>query len=147
MNKHVRRGARGLAIVGAVGVLAACGGGGGSQTAGSNPIAPTTKSMADTAVPAGFDFAAFRTPTAVRSSALVADASRFSDPSRTYVSLWYRDASGERQQLAFLTLTALQALDGRGGLSLTLPRDVAAVSYDIYDAAGAATALSGELRS
>lgn len=147
MNKHMRHGARQLAIVGAAGVLAACGGGGGSQTADSATAVPKTTAMAETAVPAGFDFATFRTPTAVRSSALVADASRFADPSRTYVSFWYRDASGERQQLAFLTLTALQALDGRGGLSLTLPRDVAAVSYDIYDAAGAATALSGELRS
>ena len=147
MNKHRRHGASSWAVVGLAGVLAACGGGGGSQTTGSAPVVSAPKAMAETTAPAGFDFASFRTLVAVRSSALVADASRFPHPSRTYISLWYRDASGERQQLAFLTLTALQALDGRGGLSLTLPRDVATVSYEIYDAAGAATALSGELRS
>lgn len=131
-------------------LLAACGGGGGAATdpaVSSAPVAAPARStaLADNPVPAGFDFASTRSLTGLHSTDFVADASRFSDPARTYVSIWQVGASQERQQLALVTLKTLQALDPRGGLVLQVPLQVRSVAYEVYDRQGTATALSGEI--
>lgn len=131
-------------------LLGACGGGGGgaanpvgSSTAAAAPARSTA--LADNPAPAGFDFASTRSLAGLRSTDVVADASRFADPARTYVSIWQVGASQERQQLALVTLKTLQALDPRGGLLLQVPRHVRSLAYEVYDRQGAATALSGEI--
>lgn len=134
-------------------LLAACGGGGGgaSEAGGSAapaaaPAAPTrSTALADNPVPTGFGFAASRTLAGLRSSDFVPDPARFADANRTYVSIWQAGPTQERQQLALLTLKALQAMDARGGLALQVPLHVRGIVYEVYDLRGAETALSGEI--
>lgn len=130
-------------------LLAACGGGGSasSPTTAATPAvaAPRATALADNAAPAGFDFAMARSVAGLRSSELVPDASRYADPARTYVSLWVTGPAQERLQLGLLSLQVLQALDARGGLVLQLPTPVTRVSFEVYDARGAASAQSGEI--
>jgi hypothetical protein len=128
--------------------LAGCGGGGGGAGGDgtSQPAAaPRSTALTETSASAAFDFAGFAALRPLRSIDLVADASRFADPARTYVSIFATGADGQLQQLAFLRLSTLQALDGRGGLSLDLPRDLRSVQFEVYDRGGESTRLTGEL--
>ncbi len=128
-------------VLAAAAAVAGCGGGGDTGTA----TASKSTALADNAAPAGFDFASFERMRPLLSSELVPDPGRFTDPGRTYVSIWATDAGGERQQLAFLRLQALQALDRQGGLRLDLPRTVSVIEFEVYDRHGPSTALSGAI--
>lgn len=138
----------GAAVLASTLGLTACGGGGGGTPAAQVSEAPAARStaLADNPAPAGFDFAGFRNLPGLRSTDLLTAGQRFDDPTRAYVSLWYTDEAGERRQLTLLRLSALQALDDRGGLSLSLPRNVAVLAYEVYDRAGAQSAVTGEIR-
>ena len=112
--------------------LAACGGGG----TGSDPT-PAAKdtSIGSAAAPPSFAYASFKSVTRT-SQQLVDGAGGFSvaNAGRTYVSLWYVDSSGRREQLAFMSLAALRALNDAGGVTVSVPADVTRVRYEIYDA-------------
>jgi hypothetical protein len=134
-------------VLAASAVIAGCGGGGGGSGGGDSAAqTPKSTALADNAAPSGFDFANYAPGRPLLSTDLVPDPARFADASRTYVSLWSTDAAGERQQLAFLRLQAMQALDRRGGLRLDLPRSVAVIGFEVYDRNGPGTALTGEIR-
>ena len=135
-------------VLAAAAAVAGCGGGGeggsGGSESASNP--PKSTALADNVPAAGFDFASFERTRGLLSAELVPDPGRFADPGRTYVSIWVTDTGGQREQLAFLRLQALQALDHQGGLRLDLPRAVAAIGYEVYDRNGPSTGLAGEIR-
>lgn len=122
-------------------------GGGGDTVSPATPAAVPARStaLADNRATPGFDFALVRTVAGLRSNELVPDPAHFSDPARTYVSIWIPAPLEVRLQLAFLNLQVLQALDARGGLVLQLPATVHSVRYEVYDALGAAHSLSGEI--
>ena len=129
--------------------LTACGGGGGggggSASASAGPVVSTALSA--TTVPKSLkQIGAFAPVIKLRASQLLSDPSRFKNPKLTYVTVWYEDASGNRQQLLFMRLAALQALEASGGVSLTLPAHVKRLFFQVYDDGGAATALSGEFK-
>ena len=119
----------------------ACGGGGAASTA--NPAAAST-AIASLKAPAGFSFATSRPRIVVSQQALLA-VGGFSatQPSRTYVSLWYFDASQQRQSVAFMSLSALQSLDAAGGLKLQMPLNSSPLQVEIYDDTAAKTGSLG----
>jgi hypothetical protein len=115
--------------------LAGCGGG-SSGGSGGSPATVKDTSIRLAVAPAGFGFANFKSVT--RSGQQLLDGVggfNVTDPRRTYVSLWYVDAAGARQQLAFMSLAGVQALSAAGGLTVTVPSAVTRVNYEIYDAA------------
>lgn len=126
--------------------LTGCGGGGGgAASASAGPVVSTALSA--TTVPKSLkQISAFAPVFKLRASQLLSDPSRFKNPQLSYVTVWYEDASGNRQQLLFMRLAALQALEASGGVSLTLPAHVKRLFFEIYDSGGAATALTGELK-
>ncbi len=127
--------------------LAACGGGGGAGSGSSAPTAVVNTALSATTVPKSLkQISAFAPVIKLRASQLLSDPSRFKNPKLSYVTVWYEDASGNRQQLLFMRLSALQALEAAGGVSLTVPAHVKRLFFEIYDSGGAATALTGELK-
>lgn len=127
-------------------LIGGCGGGGGDEPSPSTALASVrSTALADNPPPNGFDFALTRTVAGLRSNELVSDAARFADPIHTYVSIWIQGASQQRLQLAFVTLAVLQALDAHGGLVVQLPVGLSRMYFEVYDARGATTALSGEI--
>jgi len=115
-------------------VLASCGGGGGSSAPES--VLPAAARIADTTAPAQFDFSTFEYFVGVTSRVLVSKVPNFAitDAATTYVTVWYVDAAGERQQMLSSTLQALQALDASGGLQIPVPADVTALTFNLYNA-------------
>ena len=95
--------------------------------------------------PAGFDFASVRTTRGVLSTELTskAGAGQFTDPAKSYASIWYLDSQADRQQLALLTLESMRALDPSGGIQLQIPAGISTLSFEIYDKN---SSLTGEMR-
>jgi len=81
--------------------------------------------------PANFDYANF-IQLKLGSAELTAGLS-FAQPERTYVKVWYLASDGSRQQLAFVRLDTLKAMDVSGSLLLEVPRG-ATVQFESYDA-------------
>lgn len=123
-------------VAGLAGFMAACGGGGGGSA--PPPPAPEIK-LAAMAPPAGFSFASFQVSRILRSTDLSFAAGEFADASLSYLSIWYVGPDGNRQQLAFMTLQALRALDANGGFALQVPSHITALAYEIYDKDSTAT--------
>lgn len=123
-------------------VLGACGGGSGAEP--SAAPAPA-RSLVSITPPAGFDFASVRTTRALFSTELTSKASagQFTNPAQSYVSIWYPDSHGDRQQLAFMSLKTMQALDAQGGVKLQVPTGINTLSFELYDKN---SSLTGELR-
>ena len=113
-------------------LLCACGGGGGGG--GSTPTSPSTAVNA-TKAPTGFGFSTFSAKT-LTSTSLVQAVGGFTTTNSTkaYVKLWYLDAASQRQQVMFMSLAALRALDTSGGLPVQVPGGIAALQCEIYDA-------------
>lgn len=113
-------------------LLTACGGGGGG---GSTAIAPAANTaISAMSAPANFSFATLKAQSLSAASVLQAVGGFTSaDVTKTYVKVWYLDASGNRQQLAFLSLAAFQTL-GASGVSFQVPGDIRSLAVEIYDA-------------
>lgn len=124
------------------GILSACGGGGGGGSDAGKPVPVNTSIMDATAAPS-FNFSTFKT-SPLRASALLQAAGGFTvtDASKTYIKVWYLDTSGQRQQLMFMTLAALQAKESTGGIEVKFPGDMTVLKFEIYDAT---TNKSGEV--
>ena len=126
-------------------VLSACGGGGGGSGGEPAPAPTQALSLAGMNPPAGFDFASVRTTRGVLSTELTskAGAGEFTDPAKSYASIWYLDSQADRQQLALLTLESMRALDPSGGIQLRIPAGISTLSFELYDKN---SSLTGELR-
>ena len=122
-------------VIGVAGFIAACGGGGGAAPA----VAPPVTKLAAILPPAGFSFANFQSSKLLLSTDLVFNAGDFVDKALSYVSIWYVGSDGNRQQVAFMTLQALQAMDANGGFKLQVPGYITALAYEIYDNDSTAT--------
>lgn len=110
-------------------LVAGCGGA-GSESASTN----TNSAISALSAPANFDFATFGTH-AVTANGLLNAVGGFTtaDAAKAYVKVWYVNSSGQRNQLAFMSLAALQGL-GSGGISVQAPADIRSLSFEIYDA-------------
>lgn len=121
------------------GFLSACGGGGGDA---SKP-APVNTAIRAASAAQNFNFSTFKSST-LKSSALLQATGGFTviDASKTYINVWYPDPSGQRQQVMFVTLAALQAKEPTGGFEVKLPADMTLLRFEINDAI---TTKSGEV--
>jgi len=111
-------------------LLAACGGGGGSTA----PAPAANTAISAMSAPANFSFATIKAQSISAASVLQAVGGFTAvDPTKAYVKVWYLDTSSHRQQLAFLSLGAFQAL-GASGVSVQVPGDIKSLAVEIYDA-------------
>lgn len=118
--------------------LAGCGGGGGGggspSVADSQPTAVVR--LADSTAPAAFDFSVYESYVGLSSSVLLSRVPSFTvqNADETYVTIWFVNEGGEREQVFFGTVQALRAQDSAGGLTVRVPGNVPVLHYQVYDA-------------
>jgi hypothetical protein len=116
-----------------LGLLVSCGGGGGG---GAAPSAQSTAAkLADSTAPAAFDFSAYDSYVGLSSKVLLSKVPEFVlvNAKTTYVTVWYVNEDGARQQVYFGNLESIRCQDTIGGLTLRVPSNVPLLHYQIYD--------------
>lgn len=119
-----------------LGLLVSCGGGGG----GGGDSAPSTQStaakLADSTAPAAFDFSSYESYVGLSSKVLLSKVPEFVlvNAKATYITVWYVNEDGVREQVYFGNLESIRCQDAVGGLTLRVPGNVPLLHYQIYDA-------------
>jgi len=117
-----------------LGLLVSCGGGGGGA---STPSAQSAAAkLANGTPPAEFDFSSYEAYVGLSSTTLLSKVPEFAlvNAQRTYLTVWYVNEDGVRQQVYFGNLESIRGQDVFGGLTLRVPGNVPLLHYQIYDA-------------
>ena len=117
--------------------LTGCGGGGGSgDTTSAADVQPAAVRLIDSNAPTSFDFSVYQSYVGLTSSVLLSRVPGFTvvNADETYVTMWFVNDGGEREQVFFGTVQTLRTQDSAGGLSVRVPGNVPVLHYQIYDA-------------